>query len=399
MTTLILYDRPAEGTAKQVNLSGKIDSWRRTKRAIGGHYMGQFAINSGGMPQLTDFFNNWIGYKIVENTFGITSYEGIVWQLDLIKNGINYRRTLNPKHWRNRVQVIYTNPDGDRATAAWSENTDASAIFGEMEYTEVIGNATSAGATALRDTILVEYAWPKSRTVGSVSVGDPSPLTSGDGLYVTTAGFWTTMNWQYYASTSTAAANTLLTTLVGLTEFVSAGRIEINALSVQADGELIPQRVGDLIENIIKQGDASGNIWKGGVYTGQEFVYEQAPTTIDYILRNGALYDNAGIKADPALINPGFYVRDTNAPMGMQPPGTSNVFDDPQVSYCDEIEYIWPDTLRLKFPGENLLVEIIAKQVQRYFKYKGEYGGGKYKGESGRGGRYKGEYGKERVGG
>jgi hypothetical protein len=88
--------------------------------------------------------------------------------------------------------------------------------------------------------------------------------------------------------------------------------------------------------------------------------HEQAPTTVDYILRDGALYDKAGVTVDPALINPGFYVRDTNAPMGMQPPGTSNIWDDPQVSYCDEVEFIWPDTLRLKFPGETFSTGVVS---------------------------------------
>lgn len=364
MTTLVLYDRPAEGTSVRLNLEGIIGGWRRTKRAVGGYYMGTFSVTSMGMPQLTDFYNTWLGMKIVERSFGMISYEGIIWQLDLIKNGINYRRTLNPKFWHNRVRVDYTDKLGVQTSADWSENTDSSAIYGEMEYIEVLGVSNSTGATALRDRELVEYAWPRSRTVGGVSVGDPSPSLSGDGLYITTAGFWATLNWQYYESESTAAANTLISTLIGLSEFVTAGRIETNSLSIIAKGSDIPQRIGDLIEVSIRQGDSSGNIWKGGVYTNQEFIYEQAPTTVDYILRNGALYDNAGVMVNPALINPGFYVRDTNAPTGIQPPGSSNIWDDPQVSYCDEVEFIWPDTLILKFPGESLAAETLLTQLQ-----------------------------------
>ena len=360
MTTLVLYDRPAEGTNARLNLHGLFANWRRTKRAIGGYHTGRFTVKQLGMPQLTDFYNTWIGMRITENTFGITSYDGIIWQLDLIKNGINYRRTLNPKFWHNYVKVTYTDLGGVQQTIAWSLNPDSAAIFGVMQYEYILGGASTAGATALRDRALVEYAWPKSRTVGSVSVGEPSPLMQGDGLYVTTAGFITTANWLYRGTASTAAANTTISSLVGSAEFVTAGRIETNALSVTVDGSMILVRLGDAIENVIKQGDASGNIWKGGVYTNQEFVYEPAPTTIDYILRNGALYDKAGVAVDPALINPGFYVRDTNAPMGMQPPGTSNIFDDPQVSYCDEVEFIWPDTLRLKFPGETFISDAVT---------------------------------------
>ena len=356
MTTLNLYDRPAQGTAARYNLNGMFSNWRRTKRAIGGYHLGSFEVVNLGMPQLTDFYNTWIGMKIVENTFGITSYEGIIWQLDLIKNGVNYRRTLNPNYWHNNVQVIYTDGPGDKKTIAWSENINSTEIFGNMEYTMVIGGASSAGATALRDRELVDYAWPKSRTVGSVSVGEPSPTLSGDGLYVTTAGFWSTANWQYLDTSITYGASAMMSALASETEIIIDGRLETNALSVTVDGAMIPIRLGDAMENVIKQGDASGNVWKGGVYADLKLVYEPAPTTIDYILRDGALYDKAGVKVDPALINPGFYIRDTNAPMGMQPPGTSNIFDDPQVSYCDEVEFLWPDTLKLSFPGESMAI-------------------------------------------
>ena len=356
MTSLVLYDRPAEGTNARYNLNGIFSNWRRTKRAIGGYHTGSFEVVGLGMPQLTDFYNTWIGMKIVENTFGITSYEGIVWQLDLVKNGVNYRRTLNPNYWHNFVTVYYTDGDGDQQIIATSSNNDSIAIFGRMAYIYTVGGASAAGATALQARALVDYAWPKSRTVGSVSVGEPSPLSSGDGLYVTTVGFSTTLNWRYKSSYTFSAANAMISTLVGTSEFVTAGRVETNALSVIVDGSMIPIRAGDAIEDVISQGDASGNVWKGGVYAGQKFIYEATPTTIDYILRDGALYDKAGVKVDPALINPGFYIRDTNAPMGMQPPGTSNIFDDPQVSYCDEVEFLWPDTLRLKFPGESMTV-------------------------------------------
>ena len=139
MTSLLLYDRPAEGTASRLNLDGIFSNWRRTKRAIGGYHTGSFEVTNLGMPQLTDFYNTWIGMKIVENTFGITSYEGIIWQLDLVKNGVNYRRTLNPNYWHNLVQVIHTDLAGDQQTIAYAENTDSSEIFGAMEYTYVLG--------------------------------------------------------------------------------------------------------------------------------------------------------------------------------------------------------------------------------------------------------------------
>jgi hypothetical protein len=352
MTTLHLYDRPAQGTQQRVNLYGLHEGWRRKKRAKGGFHTGKFAIKNRGMLELTDFYNTWIGMKIVENTFGIESYSGIVWQLDLIKNGVNYRRTLNPKYWHNRVKVLYTDATGERQVANWSENTDSSGIYGVMEYIYAVGAKTSNGATALRDRALVAHAWPQSREVGGVSVGSQTTSTERDGLYVTTAGFGATLNWQYKEDNASANADSLIPTLIGETEFVTVGRIETNTLPVLVSGDPVPIRIGDAIETVIEEGDSSGNLWKGGVYADQKFIYEPLPTTIDYILRNGALLDAAGLPVELPLVNPGFYVRDASAPKGGQPPGTSNIWDDPQVSYCEEVEFIWPDMLKLKFPGE-----------------------------------------------
>jgi hypothetical protein len=338
------------------------EGWRRKKRAIGGFHTGKFSIRDRGMPELTDFYNTWIGMKIVESTFGIESYSGIVWQLDLIKNGVNYRRTLNPKYWHNRVKVFYTRlaPYGDQAVADWSENTDSSGIYGKMEYIYAVGETTTTQAQAKRNNALVKYAWPKSRHVGGVSVGETKTRTSRDGLYVTVAGFSSTMNWLYRETSENDTASNLISTLLAETEFVTAGRIETNSLSIGVGVDPIPQRIGDTIEKIVEEGDDSQNLWKGGVYAGQKFVYEQVPTTIDYIMQNGALLNKAGTPVDPALINPGFYVRDTNAPRGGQPPGTSNIWDDPQVSYCDEVEFIWPNMLKLKFPGEMPSIDVVG---------------------------------------
>lgn len=353
MTTLILYDRPAEGTTARLNLEGIQRGWRRTKRAIGGYHTGQFLIQNVGMQQLTDFYNSWIGMKIVERTFGIISWEGIIWQMDLIKNGVNYRRTLDPRYWHNNVQVKFTQTNGRQATTGYSENTSSSEIYGEMDYTVVIGVALPADAGTHRDRELTQYAWPQSRTVGRVTLGSSDLQFTGDGLYITTAGFFSTINYYENKASYTIDAGTLVSQLVNISEFVTSGRIEANSTSITIDGSAIPFRNGDMIISVISRGDTSGNIWKGGVYANQKFNYEPVPTTVDYILRDGMLYDSTGVLVNPALIDPGFYVLDTNAPTGGQIAGTSNVVDDPRVSYCDEVEFIWPDQLQLNFPGQG----------------------------------------------
>jgi hypothetical protein len=341
---------------------GYFANWRRSKRSIGGYHLGRFEVVNVGIHELTEFYNTWIGHTLEEYTYGITSYSGLVWQLDLIKNGINYRRTLDPRFWHNRVKIKYTDPDGAPGVIDWSENTDSSGVYGEMEYIKAVGETTSAGATGEQDRELKDFAWPRSRVTGSINV-NPSPLGEGNArLLITIAGFGATMNWQYRETAETAGVSTLITTLVGETEFVTAGRIEANSLSVRVGGATIGRRIGDLIADIISEGNASGDIYKGGVYANKEFIYEPAPTNVEYELRDGRLYNVGGVQVTPSILNPGFYVRDSNAPTGMQPTGTSNIWDDPQVHYCDEVEYIWPDRLRLKFANLRSFVAIADKE-------------------------------------
>ena len=371
MTTLSLYDRPLEGTAFRGSLSGMFDSWRRTKRATGGYYEGKFIIRSGGMSELTDYYNKWIGCKVVETTFGIVSWEGIVWQLDLIKNGINYRRTLNPNFWQNKVKAQYTSTtQGLKVITSVFEHVKSSEIFGEMEMNYTLGASTEIQAANLAYTIAKTYSWPDSNLVGGLTASRGGQSSMSDGLYVTVLGLWTTLNWQIRNQPETDEASTLLATLVGETEFVTAGRLETNTLEVTADCNPIEQRIGDLIKVIIDQGDSSNNIWKGGVYADAKFVYEPAPTTIDYRLINGVLYHISDVPVSPSLINPGFYVRDSNAPTTIVYPAfvsgdSPNLWNEPGVSYCDEVEYIWPDELVLRFPGESVSVDVIQERIKR----------------------------------
>lgn len=355
MTTLRVLSRPTDPTwtKHSLDLHGYISSWRRVTVALGGYHMGKLAITRPSMNSLTYFFNDWLGRTLQETCFGITSYEGIIWQIDLIKNGVNYRRSLNPTAWRNRVKVKYTDANQESQETAWAENTTSSGIYGEMENIISLGDASSSGATALRDREINEYSWPNTRIVGSRNVSSERAEASNDGLYITTVGFFSTLNWQYREAASTAGASSLISTLIGLSEFVTDGRIETNSLSVTIGEQ--PSRLWDLIESIISQGDSSGNLWKGGVFNDAKFIYEPVPEEATYEINRGRLLAASGRNAILPLVKPGFYARDINAPFGNQPPGTSNIIDDPKIAYCNQIEFIYPNSLVLKFPGEKIL--------------------------------------------
>lgn len=365
--SLVLYrPLPSSALAMPGNITAVVRNYRRSIRAIGGFWSGSFELSGADLSraELIDFYSNNLGCRLVERTFGVVSWEGYILQMDLVMDGVNYRRTLKPDRWHNKVKVIYSSDIGERQDTGWSENTDSSDIYGEMQYVISLGGATSAAATALRDRHLAEYAWPRSRMVGGITIPAGGTQSGDDVLHVLVAGYWHTLNWRYRETSETDTASDLITTLVGESEFVSLGRIETNSLSVHIDCYPIPQRLGDLIEGIIMQGDASGNIWQGGVYEDRQMVYEQAPTSVEYYLRDGLLVNAAGAPVVPQLLRPGFLLMNANAPTGGQPPGASDIWDDPRVAYVDEVEFIAPDTLKLRLFGEEESVLTLRQQIR-----------------------------------
>lgn len=466
MTSLHVYQRPAEGDLYVMNLSSLARKWRRKIRYIIGFLDGSFEIHEfGGMNwfALQNFYNNMLGCRFVERTFGLETWSGIIYEMRLVRNGQEYRRTLSPDWFHNRTKAIYSYPSasdteqgnlaynpvansfqddaqdfsewetlagdatysitvtnadatvawgfigaafatggaddsiyiytdlelatagwngevggktpstyevrnialaGARQDTGWSEDTDSSDIYGTMEYIIALGGAVPEGAIAIRDRELAEFAWPRSRKMGGKRVVKRSS-ERGAVLEVSVAGFWVTLNWLYRETARTAAASDMIETLVSASEFVTTRRIEDNALGVKADCDPIPQRLGDMIEDTILQGDIDGNQWQGGVYEDREFVYEESPTAVSYYLRSdGSLVDLNNRPVMFQLFRPGVLIKDLGAPIDGLPAGGA-VRDDSRVGYIEEVEWRRDDDeLRYKLFGQEDSVTVLREQLQ-----------------------------------
>jgi hypothetical protein len=362
---LLLYQRPNQGEPFIANITHLAPDWSRSVAALGGYKLGTFTVTEQELTrhELIDWYSNYLGHVVREDTYGMTTWEGLIYELRLRLGGIEYVRTLDPEWWHNRVKVIYSNDIGERSQIGWIGNDDAAAEYGRMEYVVSLGGATATGAAQMQARHLREFAWPRSRMVGQVEVGGGG---SGqpDGLSVTVAGFWATLNWRYYETSLTAQASALVGALVATSEWIAAGRIEANALSVRAACD-IPQRLGDLIELIAEQGDASGNVWNVGVYAGKRLVYEPAPVEPDYYLQSGRLTDRGGGEVVPSLMPAGVLVRNLDAPTGGMPAGAASAWDDPTVGYVEDAEYAAPDRLRLRFYGQEESIAMQARKIER----------------------------------
>ena len=288
-----LYGRPTGAEPHMADLTLYAGpSWTRVTHRLYGYLSASFDLSSDNMPesQIMWLYNSAIGCTVKELTAGMTTWEGLIWDMRLIVGGVQYVRTLDAEWTHNKVKAHYSSDIGLRTATAWTENTDASGEYGEMQYIDSMGGATADGAAAMVARRIAEYAWPRSRMTGSVTIGN---RLRGVTLQVMCIGYYGTLNWRYYDANTTDAASTLVGTLVAASEFVSAGRIETNTLSVRANSSDAErqQRIGDLLTDIIIQGDASGNVWQGGVYAGKKFRYEQAPTDYTYALQRGRCRD------------------------------------------------------------------------------------------------------------
>jgi len=443
--------------------------WQRTIAAVGGYKLGSFYLSEEDLTlrELEAFYSQNLGYRLLEMTFGMESWEGLLYEFRLVKNGREYRRTLDPEWFHNRVIVYYSYPQteddeqgnlaydpggndgfqddgqdfgewetaagsaaytiavtnsddtrawgflgaafttanaddsiyvytdealtdagwsgetsgktpssyevssvslaGSRLNTGWSENTDASDEYGEMNYIITRGGTTPEAAESLRDRELAACAWPRGRKMGGGVAGGGERRVQPAVLEVSVAGCGVTLNWRYQTSNLLRPASNLISTLVGNSEFITAGRIETNEMRSKVDCNPTPQRLGDAIEQVILDGDLEGNVWQGGVYAGREFVYEQAPTAVAYYERaDGVLVDNGRIEVVPSLMEAGFLLLDEQAPTGGQPPGTSSAWDDPRVGYVDEVRFIADgNQLEYHLADEDESVTALERKLDR----------------------------------
>lgn len=260
-------------------------------------------------------------------------------------------------------KIVEVDRPGGRQTTDWATNDDSIDEYGQMEFIETVGAIPEETAPAIRDRHLIQFAWPRSRLVGSVVTGG-RPMEAKLGIAV--AGFWHTLNWRFLETSETAWSSDLLSSIVGNAEFVTAGRIEENTFMAKADCDAMPQRLGDLCEDVIGVGDESGNVWVGGVYEDRKFRYEQAPTTVEYHLKRGKVTDSNGVQVLPPLLEPGFLMQVSGVLPTAQPQGTSSVWDRPDVAYVDQVEFVAPDRLRLRLYGEEEMIITTLEQARMF---------------------------------
>ena len=344
-------------------------TWQRSTRALGGYWTGDFVITTDTMSaiQLQTLYQTCIGKEIREWYYGVPSWQGEVVEAELTINGVTHMRSMDHEVFHNKAKVLYRDSTTNVTTGtAWDENTDSSDDYGESCYIDTVGDSYDAtSSVALRDRHLTEYAYPRSHPSSGLAY-DPDKSASGVQLRCMCAGYVFSMNRRYRESdTADANVSAQISTLVGESEFVTAGEIDTNTLQAPIKGSDIPVRLWDAIEELILMGDASGNRWMGGVFRDKAFRYEQAATTVTHYWRRGQLVSLGGVPVPAGLIRPDIIVQIDDILLGMTPPG-GNVWDKTRNVYIEEVEFVAPDRYRL-IPRDSDVLLVAQGGLQEEF--------------------------------
>jgi hypothetical protein len=176
--------------AADLGLAAK--GWRRSIRSLGGYWQGRFMLE-GSIDELSGLFYNWLEFHLVEQVRGVTTWEGMIYEMELAHGGVKRRRSLDLM--ANRVRVDYRDVNNEDQETAWASQAQSVARYGQKEEIERLDSMTAPGAEAMRDRLLGELAWPWARPV---SVHKTAQTT----LSVVACGYAFTANWRYCTQTS-----------------------------------------------------------------------------------------------------------------------------------------------------------------------------------------------------
>jgi len=144
--TLRLYTPLALGTPTfRFDLTRYAQNWKRSIRAVGGYWQGSFRL-TGAVSDLAQAFDQWLGYHVQERSGGGTTWEGLVYEMDLTVGGVKRRRSFDLM--ANSVKSTYVDwawigdnciknpsfedaggaPGGGDEIAAWGERTGVGVI-------------------------------------------------------------------------------------------------------------------------------------------------------------------------------------------------------------------------------------------------------------------------------
>jgi len=269
-----------------LDLSPYLDRWERSIRLQGGFWIGSLQME-GDTTQLSDLHYSILGWEIEERAGGETTWEGIIYEMDLAAAGGTRRLSLD--YLANAVKAAYIDESNVAGETGWATDDRSIGLYGRKEEIITLDNASTTNAEALRDAYLLQNAWPWPRPVRVGGRQGPAALT------IRACGWVFTANWRYTTTDDggTGPISDWIRSIVATDcEFISEGKIESNSLQIKR-ALSVPTRAWDLMLQLAELGDGSWP-WRIWVDVGRRLYYRRLDTSPSYLLREDGIHDLGG---------------------------------------------------------------------------------------------------------
>jgi hypothetical protein len=203
--SLMLFREPWLGEAFLENISQNAAiRWQRSYRRQGGFWVGTLDIPADRRVSIEQlervWFNGGLMKRFKEATGSTVTWEGVVWEVELTRDGVKRSRSVADV-W-NASRVIGRNESGDPLDSGWYTNQASINRYLRRELILTVDRATSAQAIAEAQNVLVESAeaWPQRKQFGK---------DLEDGVRVTVVGDVFTANNRYVSVASPGTTDTV----------------------------------------------------------------------------------------------------------------------------------------------------------------------------------------------
>lgn len=268
-------------------------------------------IRLDGLTQLQAFFwlDEAIGRMAKLKAYGETLWEGMVYEVSIQLPGATLTRSM--EDMANSVYVEYSDNDtGAQEVTSASADTASQTLYGVKEVYVPGGTMTSTRATAHADRYKHDHKDPPLvREITDRPLGTST-------VRIHCEGYWHTLVWQYYTSTTSGtqdSATTVGDILTSEAAFLSATQnLDATGLTLE---QRFPQRATawDQILSLVAQGTSNDLRYFFGVKEGRIATGWEEPITVQYVKfasKPNEWFDaTGGFPLRYWQVEPGYWVR------------------------------------------------------------------------------------------
>ncbi len=363
MNVSVIYGDPLwmDGRASSYpTLTSELDSYTDTSVALGGYDSATITMRLS-RDEIESWLENGLGRHIECNSPSDEKrWEGFVDEISASIGALSITRGpfLNIA---NKIKVRYSDyTTGVSSSTATASNTASQDKYGIRYKILSAGRCSSATAIRIRDTYLLENAWPESNQT-IVKGGD---LT----MTLTCKGYRYLLDYPYNEATTTAY--TLREKLIDVVADVPTSdifstiitNIDANTLSVN-QLENTDKLGWDIIKELVAMGgDSSNDRAIFGIYNERVPFYSLIPSTTEYQMRLSDIginvMSNVGARVEPWDVKPGKWLEFTDFMAGAN---YSTFRQNPRYMFLESVTFTAPNDVSFTGGKADQLPARLAK--------------------------------------